>query len=75
MTNLPSTSYVDPLDELAAEARNDLGAMLKFVKGEWKIGDTTVPAGTEYVAYVDQLIRGWIRFDDKKVVERILAPR
>jgi hypothetical protein len=72
--NLPTT-YIDPLEELAAEARNDLGTMLKFVKGRWMIGDDEVPAGTEFVVHIDHLVRGWIRFEDKKVVERILVRR
>jgi hypothetical protein len=72
--NLP-TMYIDPLEELAAEARNDLGAMLKFVKGKWTIGDDEVPAGTEFIVHIDHLVRGWIRFEDKKVVERILLRR
>jgi hypothetical protein len=70
-----SAQNVDPVEELAAEARSDLGDILKFVKGKWLIGDSEVPKNTEYVAHVDQLIQGWVRFDNKKIVERILARR
>ena len=75
--NLLSTTapYYDPVEELANEARNELGAMLKFVKGKWKIGDDEVPMGTAYIAGVDQLVRGWIRFEDKKRAESILRRR
>jgi hypothetical protein len=72
--NLP-TAYVDPVEELAAEARNNIENTLKFVKGEWTINDEKVPDGVEFVAYVDHLVRGWIRFDDQKVAERILVRR
>jgi hypothetical protein len=72
--NLPTT-YVDPVEELAAEARNDLGSMLKFIKGKWTIGDDEVPASTKLIVHIDHLVRGWIRFDDRKVVERILLRR
>jgi hypothetical protein len=72
--NLP-TNYVDPVEELAAEARNNIENALKFVKGEWTINDEKVPDGAEFVACVDHLVQGWIRFDDQKVVERILVRR
>jgi hypothetical protein len=73
--NLPTTTYVDPVEELAAEARNNIENALKFVKGEWTINDEAVPDGIEFVACVDHLVRGWIRFDDQKVAERILVRR
>jgi hypothetical protein len=72
--NLP-TAYVDPVEELAAEARNNIENALKFVKGEWTINDEKAPDGVEFVAYIDHLVKGWIRFDDQKVAERILVRR
>ena len=72
--NLPTT-YIDPVEELANEARNNIENALKFVKGEWTINDEKVPDGAEFVACVDHLVRGWIRFDDQKVAERIDAGR
>jgi hypothetical protein len=73
-TNLP-TNYIDPVEELAAEARNNIENTLKFVKGEWLLNDEKVPDGVEYTACVDHIIRGWIRWDDQKVAERILVRR
>ena len=70
-----TVAYADPLEELAAEARNNIENALKFVKGEWTINDEKVTAGAEFVACVDHLVRGWIRFDDQKVAERILVRR
>jgi hypothetical protein len=74
--NLPA-QYEDPVEQLAAEARNDFGTLLKFAKGEWFIGDSIVLNNdtTEFIAHVDSLVVGWIRFDDKKVAERILLRR
>ena len=70
---LPATNYDNPWLEVAHEAGNDVGKMLKFVKGTWSCGDDEVAEGTEFVAHIDQLMRGWIKFEDGKVVERIIG--
>jgi hypothetical protein len=67
---LPAAHYENPWLEAASEANNDLGRLLKFVKGEWMIGDDLVPDNLEYVAHVEQIVRGWVRFQDGKVVDR-----
>jgi hypothetical protein len=67
---LPAVQYDNPFLEAAAEAGGEFGRILKFVKGEWQIGEDTVPEGTEYVAYLDQLLRGWVQFADGAVVDR-----
>jgi hypothetical protein len=73
-TNLPATQReTNPWLEAAAEAGSDLGRLLKFVKGEWQIGDDTVAENTEYIAHVDQIARGWIKFADGKVVDQIIG--
>jgi hypothetical protein len=66
---LPTTTYENPWLEAAAEAGNPFGKLLKFVKGKWEIGDDEVPLGTEYIAHIDQLARGWVRFEDGKVTD------
>jgi hypothetical protein len=71
-TNL-SITRGNPWLEAAAEADNDTGKLLKFVKGKWETGDDAVPEGTEFVAHIDQLVRDWIKFDDGKVVDRIIG--
>ena len=43
---------------------------LKFVKGEFYSGDDEVPLGTEYIAHVDQLVCGRVKFADGKVVDQ-----
>lgn len=70
---LPATQYENPWLEAAAEGGNELGKLPKFVKGEWTIGDDAVADNAEYVAHIDQAIRGWVKFDDGKVVERIIG--
>jgi hypothetical protein len=72
--NLPA-QYEDPIEQLAAEARNDFGTLLKFNKGERYVGDSAVLTSPEYIGHVDSLVIGWIRFDEKKVAERILLRR
>jgi hypothetical protein len=49
---------------------NGFGPLLKFVKGHYYVGDTEVPAGREYVAQMQSVACGWVRFADKKVVDQ-----
>ena len=56
-----ATTRDNPWLEAASEAGNPFGKLLKFVKGKWTIGDDEIAAGSEYVAHVDQLARGWVR--------------
>ena len=66
----PTTRHENPWLEAASEANNDFGSLLKFVKGKWMIGNDVVPDGTEYIAHIDQTVRGWVRFQDGKVIDR-----
>jgi hypothetical protein len=72
-TTLPATYYENPWLEAASEANNDIGRLLKFVKGQWMVGDDVVPENVEYVAHVDQIVRGWVRFEDGKVIDRAIG--
>ena len=63
----------DPWLAASAEVGSDHGKLLKFVKGSWETGDDKVPDGTEFVAYVDQVVRGWVCFQESKVVNRIIG--
>jgi hypothetical protein len=66
--NLP-TAYEEEADALlaATEGRDKL---LKFIKGKYKVAEDEVPLGTQYVVHANQLTFCWIKFVDKKVVER-----
>ena len=66
----PATQYKNPWLEAAAEGGNETGRLLKFVKGEWVVGDDVLKSGTEFVAHIDQMVRGYVKFADGKVVER-----
>ena len=72
-TSLRVTRYENPWLEAAAEASDDLGRLLKFVKGKFGCGDDEIPLGTEFVAHIDQIVRGWVRFEDGKVVDRSIG--
>lgn len=64
----PAVKYENPWLEVAAENSGRFGKLLKFVKGKWEIGDDEVPIGTEYIAHINQLAKGWVHFEDGEVV-------
>jgi hypothetical protein len=68
-TTTPSV-HDNPWLEAAAEAGSEFGKILKFAKGEWQIGEDTVPEGTEYIAYIDETARARVKFEDHTVVDR-----
>jgi hypothetical protein len=65
-----ATQYDNPWLEAAEEAGGGFGKLLKFNKGDWLIGEDEVPEGTEYIAYIDEVARGWVKFVDKQVEDR-----
>lgn len=62
----------DPYAAYGQEAASNSGDFLKFSKGEWLKGqnDDEVPGGTKVVANMAELSIGWIRWADKKPVDR-----
>jgi hypothetical protein len=59
------------LREVARELQtNDLGRLMKFVKGRYTIGDDEVPVGTEVIAHIVQLASGWTKFKNNEVVDQ-----
>src|SRR5262249_50322017 len=78
--NVPAPTYDNPWLQVAAESSGNFGKLLKFVKGKWEVGDDEVPIGTEYIAHIDQLARGWVHFEDGEIVgdpiiEKIVGTR
>jgi len=67
---LPAVQYDNPYLEVAAETGGGFGKILKFVKGEFVIGEDVIPEGTECIAYLDQLARAWIKFENDAVADR-----
>jgi hypothetical protein len=45
-------------------------SLLKFTKGRYHIGDDDVPIGHEYIAHTNKWARGYVKFDNGKVVEK-----
>jgi hypothetical protein len=94
--NLPATSggtrsLANPTERNAFEQYGDqvstkmlVGTLLKFNKGDWIKGeDEDVEPGTKFVANMEQLMVGWIKWVDNRpdqqimgaVVDRFQAPR
>jgi hypothetical protein len=63
------TTYTEEADTLL-EATEGHDKLLKFVKGKYKVRDDEVPLGTQYVVHANQLTYCWIKFRDKKRLER-----
>jgi hypothetical protein len=61
-------------ERLAALARSASNiAVLKFVSGNWSIGDTPVLPDTKFVVFPDQVAHAWTCFRDNKAVDEIAA--
>jgi hypothetical protein len=52
-----------------------VGTLLKFNKGDWLAGEAEedIAVGTKMVANMDQLMVGWIKWQDNKPVEQIMG--
>ena len=55
----------------AVSPRNIIGKLLKFSKGDYVAGEggEEVKEGTKFVAIMDELSTGWVRWEDNKPVE------
>ena len=76
--NRPATAITlpaddDPYGEVAMEGGGQFGKILKYVKGRWSHGDAEVAIGTEFVALVNEAMRGDVRFQDGKPIEQRLG--
>jgi hypothetical protein len=69
--HLPATDCASPWGEIAAEHGNQM--LLKYVKGEWSVGEEEVPLGTKYVAFIDELACGFIKFNGDAVPRVLLG--
>ena len=72
MSNDLTRQPVDLYEKYAAEAAAVGGPRLKFVKGNYKIGDDAVDLNTEYVALMADVARCWVRFEDGKLTHSLL---
>lgn len=57
-------------------SRNIVGTLIKFTKGDWVKGEDMedVEVGTKFVANMDHLLVGWIKWWENKPVEQIMGP-
>jgi hypothetical protein len=75
MTNdIASSNSTNHFLQVAQEIQSsELGRLMKFVKGHYNVGDDEVPAGGEYVAHVNKLLRGYVKFGGGKLIEQRLG--
>ena len=59
----------------AVTHKNIVGELLKYSKGDWLCGqdNTDVPVGTKFIANMDELLIGWIRWQDNKPTDHIMG--
>lgn len=73
---MPAEMTENPFQEAGRESqRTIVGDILKFSKGDWLAGkeNMELPMGTRLIANMDQLLRGWVRWEDNKPVEQIMG--
>jgi len=61
--------WLDPSN--AGEA--NFGDLMFYRDRKWYIGKDEVPLGTKYLALVDQSQRGWVKFENNKLVKQHLT--
>jgi hypothetical protein len=56
----------------ACAPRTIIGKLLKFSKGDFVLGDAgeTIADDVEFTALMDELVVGWVRWEDSKVAEQ-----
>jgi hypothetical protein len=66
--NLPITDAEAAAANILKRPKRSL-PLLRFKKGDYQIGDTIIPAGTEFFVFWTEWKAGWIRWDDGKLTE------
>src|SRR5215510_9165493 len=71
--NLPTVPYTDALlragEELAPGGEFG-GTLLKFSKGRYYLGDEEMKPGSEFIAHISGLRRGYVKFVDSKLIDQ-----
>ena len=59
----------------AAKQTSIVGELLKFSKGDWMSGqdNTPIEEGTEFIANLDELLIGWIRWSEMKPTDHVMG--
>jgi hypothetical protein len=67
----------NPFLDYGAQASQSsiVGKLLKFSKGDWTAGQSNeeIPDGTEFVANMDELMAGWIRWSENKPTDQVMG--
>ena len=76
-SNLPTNQTDDPFQRYGEQSRRTsiVGKLLKFSKGDWTAGEhnDVVADGTRFVANMDQLLTGWVRWSDSKPTDHVMG--
>src|SRR5580700_1697976 len=69
--NVPAIGSTE-VENILGAAQEDAGfeKLLKFKRGDFFIGEESVPLGTEYIAHAIGWTKCWIKFVDDEVVDR-----
>jgi len=70
----PAGNYFQSYGEQASQ-KSIVGKLLKFSKGDYLVGEDNdeVEEGTQYVANMEELMVGWIRWEDGKPTDQIMG--
>lgn len=74
--NNPAERQSNPYEDLGRSMQRPIaGQLLKFSKGEYVAGQDNlpVPMGTRFVVNMEQMLHGWIRWDDNKPAEQVMG--
>ena len=66
----PFTAYGEQ-----ASQKSIVGQLLRFTKGDFLAGqdDEEVPVGTQFVANMDEMLAGWIRWEQNKPTDHVMG--
>jgi hypothetical protein len=71
----PATQVSPWREAVNDEAGANFGIFLKFAKGEWLLGEegSPVPPEARFVANMDEIYRGWVRWWDGKPTDHLIG--
>jgi hypothetical protein len=74
MSNIQTVDHPNSeADNIPAAIQEDTAQqLLKFAKGKYSKKEEEVLVGTEFVVYCRMWVKAWIKFVDKKIVEKKL---
>jgi hypothetical protein len=57
----------------SATRRNIAGRLMKFSKGDYSVEDEEIPLGSKFVAVMDELHVGWVKWVDGRVEDQVMG--